>query len=474
MRDQRPVRRGRRRVLSRRGRLTIFVLAGLLAFVAGYAVHDDLGAEWPSTRGLPAVASGPAPAPDVAAAPPPAPDWLIERLPVGTADYAQLVAASGEASGAAPRPIAREISGHRVEYSFDPALTRRVLRILDRGRVARGHVIVLDPRTGRVLAYVATDVDEFPPQHNYPAASLVKVVTAAAALLHQPDAARRPCLYRGNRYRLTRSRVHRPQHGHEASLERALATSNNQCFAQLAVDAIGGSTLIRTIEEFGWLDPPAPGHAAGLIEPPGDDDYDLGRLGCGLSGCRITPLHAAQLGATLATGEQVTPWWVDRVLDEAGRPLRLPERPPPRRVMSAELAEELRSMLVRTTTNGTARSAFRDRRGRPKLGHVRVAGKTGNLTGSEPRGRYEWFVGVAPAERPTIAVAVLQLQSNLWWSKSSELAADVLAEIFCERGRCEAALAERFTGHLPKAAMPVLLSEQHDADRLPSVSTPAE
>jgi hypothetical protein len=58
-----------------------------------------------------------------------------------------------------------------------------------------------------------------------------------------------------------------------------------------------------------------------------------------------------------------------------------------------------------------------------------------------------------------VAIAVLQLQSNLWWSKSSELAADVLQEIFCDRGRCEASHADRFTGALGSAAAPVLLSD---------------
>ena len=88
-----------------------------------------------------------------------------------------------------------------------------------------------------------------------------------------------------------------------------------------------------------------------------------------------------------------------------------------------------------------------------------MAGKTGNITGADPHGRYEWFVGVAPAAEPTVAIAVLQLQSNLWWSKSSELAADILKEIFCEKGRCEARYAGRFTGSLGIAAAPVLLSD---------------
>ncbi len=346
----------------------------------------------------------------------------------------------------------------RVEYSIDSELTSRIFRILRLGRVKRGHVIVLDPQTGRVLAYASTAPEEFPPTRSYPAASLIKVVTAAAALELVPEEARRPCLFRGSPYRLTASRVRRPRSGREISLRGALATSNNQCFAQLAVGSLGVSAMFSAIDRFGWLDAAALGHDAGSATP-GESDYDLGRLGCGLAGCRITPLHAARLAATLATGEDLEPWWVDRVLDADGQQLELPARDPSQRVMRKELADELRSMLVRTTTRGTARSAFRDRRGRPKLGSIRVSGKTGNLSGTDPKGRYEWFIGTAPAERPSIAIAVLQVHGHLWWMKSSEIASEVLSEIFCEHRQCSAERARRYTGALGDTVAPVFLSE---------------
>ena len=218
---------------------------------------------------------------------------------------------------------------------------------------------------------------------------------------------------------------------------------------QLAVNAVGTDAMLDAIARFGWLEPPAPGHAAGSATA-GDDDYGLGRLGCGLAGCRITPLHAVQLASSLVSGELVEPWWVDRVVDVKGRSLDVPGRRPPRKIMTPELASQLRDMLVRTTTRGTARSAFRDRRGRPRLGDIRVAGKTGNLSGDSPSGRYEWFMGVAPAEAPTVAIAVLQLQSDLWWMRSSEIAAEVLSTIFCVDRECRAELASRYADEIPR------------------------
>ena len=333
----------------------------------------------------------------------------------------------------------------RVEYTMDVELTRRIFQRLRRGRVSHGHVVVIEPDSGRVLAYVSSDPETFPGTAHYPAASLVKIVTAAAALDGAPDQARQTCRYRGSPYRLTPSRVRPPRSGNEMSLERSLATSNNQCFAQLAVNAIGEDAMLSAIERFGWLDVPAPGHVAGTATA-GEGDYDLGRLGSGLAGARITPVHAAQLAASLARGRLVEPFWVDRVVDVHGRALPLPQTRPAREVMAPKLARELREMLVRTTTRGTARSAFRDRRGRKRLGDVRVAGKTGNLTGEDPYGRYEWFVGLAPAEAPKVAVAVLQLQSDLWWMRSSELGAEVLSTIFCDGRDCRAELASRYTG----------------------------
>jgi cell division protein FtsI/penicillin-binding protein 2 len=112
--------------------------------------------------------------------------------------------------------------------------------------------------------------------------------------------------------------------------------------------------------------------------------------------------------------------------------------------MTPELAEELRGMLTDTTRKGTARRAFRMRNGQPLLGPVEVAGKTGSLSGTDPKGRYEWFVGAAPAKRPEIAVAVLVVQGDQWWRSASQVAASVLQSVFCEGRKCSPELAARW------------------------------
>jgi cell division protein FtsI/penicillin-binding protein 2 len=358
----------------------------------------------------------------------------------------------------------RSAGAIRVEYSLDEALTDRIFEILRRGRVARGHAIVLDPRSGRLLAYVSTDPRDFPAERAYPSASIVKVLTAAAMLEEADRGAEIDCVYRGNKYRLHYRRLERPKQGHRATLEEALASSNNQCFSQWALHVLGEDRIRETLDRFGWLSPPAPGHEPGEMEPV-ESKLDLGRLGSGLDGIRVTPLHVASLATILTDGVAVEPWWIDRMLDASDASLPLPPRAPPRRVLSRPHADALREMMVATTTRGTARGAFRSRRGRPVLPGIRVAGKTGNLTGFDPHGRYEWFLALAPAEAPTIAVVVLQLQSNLWWSRSTELAADILKTVFCESRRCDERYAERFTGDLGEGTRPMLISELSTEER---------
>jgi hypothetical protein len=262
-----------------RGRITLATLVAL-AVGASYGILRSCGEGGGETVTLAEAL------PPVDAPPPIAPLRLLFDPPVSQGAL--------EEAGSVAVPEGRsDLRGPlRVEYTLNSDLTGSIRKILKRGRVALGHVLVMDPESGALLGYVSTDPEKFPPTRPYPAASLVKVITMAAALDSAPEAVERPCRYVGNKYRLTPGRVDPPRNGHSVSLSRALITSNNQCFAQLAVHAVGGRTLLGAIDRFGWLDVPGPGHAQGVITDPGDDSYALGRLGSGLGGARITPLHA--------------------------------------------------------------------------------------------------------------------------------------------------------------------------------------
>jgi membrane peptidoglycan carboxypeptidase len=345
----------------------------------------------------------------------------------------------------------------RLRYSLDPELTRAIWRIVEQGHVERAHIVVMDLETGALAAYVSTDPVTFPPDRAYPAASLVKVVTAAAALDAAPSLASGTCRFAGSPYVLTPKRVDPPQRGTEVTLQRALATSNNQCFAQWAVHRVGARGMLDAIDRFGLLSPPAPDHPPGDVEDPGDNAFKLGELGSGLDGLMITPLHAAQLAGTLAHGRLLEPHWIDAAFDANGEALAVASAPRERVVLSEALASQLRELLRETTERGTARRAFRSRRG-PLLPGIPVAGKTGSLSGTNPPGRYEWFAGVAPADNPQLAIAAVSVQGETWRMSGSQLAAQVFRAAFCPNGRCSASAVERLATR--RAGREALAQEQ--------------
>jgi TonB family protein len=302
----------------------------------------------------------------------------------------------------------------------------------------------MDPATGEVFAYVATDPQAFPATRAYPTASLMKLVTAAAVLRDAPGAARRDCRYLGSPYEVGAEQLIPPRSGGQVeSFEDALAISNNQCFARLAVRDVGRPALLAEIERVGLLASPAAGHPAGSVEPV-SDSLALGRLGSGLAGSFLSPLAAARLGAALARGELVEPYWIARVRDAAGELVAVPEAAAPRRIWEPEVAEALRRSLRGVTERGTARRAFRNERDEPLLGSVAVAGKTGTLRGENPKGLYQWFVGVAPAEEPRIAIATVVVhdlepsEHGGAGTNASQVAAETLRALFCDGAGCAA------------------------------------
>ncbi|TFG98696.1 MAG: TonB family protein [Myxococcales bacterium] len=346
-----------------------------------------------------------------------APGWLVERVERAT-----------------PSGDARERI--QVEYTIDRELEVSVREVLRRGGVQLGSVVLMDPVSGAVLAYVSTDPIAFPVTRTYPTASLAKVVTAAAVLRRAPAAAGRDCRYLGSPYTLGPAELVAPSRGGSVDpFWRALANSNNQCFARLAVGDVGAEAMLSEMASVGLLEAPAPGHPAGLFAPV-RDALDLGRLGSGLAGSFISPLAAVRLAAVLAHGELVRPHWIAHVQDAEGRSLALPAPEAPQRVWLPELADQLRELLVGVTTQGTARSAFLDARGAPLLGPVRVAGKTGTLSGENPAGVYQWFIGIAPADAPRLAISALVVDGGRGRHSASQIAAEVLHEIFCDSEVC--------------------------------------
>src|SRR5262245_4970456 len=315
--------RPRQRRMLRRGLLTIAAALGLVGWLCASLLPASGGDETGAAAGAPGVAAReplnpPASVPKAAV--PNRPGRVDPSLlapPTTRAAFGDLHIVDGQLE----REVVTQGGGLKLRYTLDPELSEAVWKSLERGRFPMANVVVMDPRSGAVLAYASTDPVRFPPDRTYPAASLVKVITAAATLDRAPQAAHEACRYVGSPWRLTRDRLSPPRRGNEVDMRKALATSNNQCFARWAVERVGSSALLAAIDRFGMLTTPALGHPEGLAHDPGEDVLALAQLGSGLDGLEITPLHAAQLAATLADGNLVQPRWVAGAWDQSGRKL---------------------------------------------------------------------------------------------------------------------------------------------------------
>jgi peptidoglycan glycosyltransferase len=106
----------------------------------------------------------------------------------------------------------------------------------------------------------------------------------------------------------------------------------------------------------------------------------------------------AMVAAAVANqGTVMVPNLVARIFDSDGNEVETIEPSVLDTAFTPETAFVMSQMMERVVTEGTGRQAA--------VPGIRVAGKTGTSTGVEGR-PHAWFIGFAPVDAPTIAVAV--------------------------------------------------------------------
>lgn len=320
--------------------------------------------------------------------------------------------------------------GREALLTIDPVLQQKMDWLLQDYDVPWGAVVALDPRSGRILAmaeHAAAEADggrAVALRPIAPAASVFKVVTAAALLEAGVPADEVVC-YHGGERRLVPAML-RPSSRDDAcvSLADALALSANVPFARLADRHLQPERLREVAERF-FFDRPLSLlgmelHTSPLELP--EEPFEFARTAAGFHrGVRMTPVHGALLAAAVGTGGTMP---LPRLVD-AFDDVEVQEEAEPIPVIEPGVAAALGEMMVRTVEGGTARVAFRER-GREVLGGMRVAGKTGSLFEYDPFRDATWFVGYAPAEAPTIAVAAVVLNEARWRIRAPYVAREAI------------------------------------------------
>ena len=327
-----------------------------------------------------------------------------------------------------------------LHYTIDPYLQAYMQKLLKSYSPDYGAFVAMDPQTGKVLSMLsfrknATATENFTLEARFPSASVFKVVTASAAIdgkKANPDTivpfnGANHTLYRKNVTDFSENRWTRYM-----TMREAFSRSVNTVFGKLGLFYVGPESLISYAEKFLFNkqihgDFPI---EMGQVKMDPEDPWSVASAASGFTlGNTMSPLQGALMASAIANdGVMMEPFLVNSVSDEQGLSLYSAEFKQASVIMTPESAAELRSLMAATVTNGTSRKSFRQTIRQARHDEVEMGGKTGSLTGLDPKGKCDWFVGYAIYNNKKIAVAALTVNEKNWKVKSSQLASFYLHE----------------------------------------------
>ena len=370
----------------------------------------------------------------------------------GRPGWATLIRDGRGDSHALPRGMRRAAeNGSQVVLTLDAdlqsILETHLARAVDTLRAVRGFGLFLDPRTGEVLA--AVDVPHLPAGRcrnwtftdQYEPGSTFKAVVAGAALeehLASPDqyfdAGGGVCDLGGGAI------FHDTHKRPGFTFRDAVRYSSNIVMGKLGL-IVGPERLYRYATSLGFGSVTGvgfPGEAGGKLRRPEDwSGRSCPTIAIGHEVC-VTPLQLAlAYGAIANGGVLMEPMLAREVRSGDGDIVRRFTPMASHRVFSEATTRTLREMLTAVVDSGTARPA--------RIPGFPIAGKTGTAqkydaaTGTYGRGLYlSSFVGMAPADHPTIVGVIVIDEPHSKHYYGGEIAAPVFREVILDLRRLPA------------------------------------
>jgi cell division protein FtsI/penicillin-binding protein 2 len=292
----------------------------------------------------------------------------------------------------------------RVQTSIDPSLQNYLSQKLDRKNSSHIGIVVMDPEDGRILSLVGFDKAD--PSNNpcldssFPAASIFKIVTAAAALEKGNLRLDSKLRYNGRKYTLYKSQLKekRNKYTNTITLKDAFAKSINPVFGKLGALHLGKTQLESYAESFGFNREInfevflAPSRTVITDEP-----YQWAEIACGFNRqTRMSPVHGALISATIFNrGKLIEPTIIETIRDEKGTELYQSRPAVVTQAFAPHTSAAMRELMKTTIRSGTVRGTFRKYRRDKIISRLEIGGKTGTINNKTDDIKYEWFVGYA-------------------------------------------------------------------------------
>ena len=337
--------------------------------------------------------------------------------------------------------------GNSVQLTINSRIQRAAEQALA-GRV--GAIVALDPRSGAVLAWASaptfdnTNIQAAIEAANasggadtsmydratlalYTPGSTFKVLTLASALENGLATLDTTYDSPGRMEIGGADVVSIGERGHgKISLAKAFALSSNTVFGQVA-DGLGAEKLVATARAFGYgqqLGLDFTTAASVMPNPEEMTEWELAWAGAGqpvgqghTPGPQATVMQNALMAATIANnGIAMNPYVVSQILAPDGTVLKTTRGHSLGQAVGSGTAEQVKQAMLDVVQNGTGSAAA--------IAGVKVAGKTGTAETNNANAN-STFVGFAPYDTPTVAIAVV-IEQN---AKGEESAAAVGGQV---------------------------------------------
>ena len=318
-----------------------------------------------------------------------------------------------------------------VDRDIQWVAAKAIADVVTSTRALSGTVIVMDPKTGQVLAHATAPT--FNPNNTskvslvamrnpsvqdvYEPGSTGKVMTLAAALEEKKIT---PETVLTIPYALKRSvktfHDHEPHPTQRLTTAGVLAVSSNTGSIKIG-EMLSNDTLYNYLTKFGIgvkTGSGLPGESRGILPKVADWSGTTAPTVAFGQGYSLTAMQATSVFATIANnGVRVSPTVIAGTSDSSGNYTPSATRESVR-VISADTATKMRLMMESVVSaNGTAPSAA--------IPGYRVAGKTGTAQRIDDtcgcyRGYTASFIGFAPADNPAYVISVtIQDPKGMHW-----------------------------------------------------------
>lgn len=301
-------------------------------------------------------------------------------------------------------------------------MERELEAVYRKFRAKGASAIVMDPRTGEILAMANRPTyDPNSPQKTtldsrrnralcdmFEPGSVFKIVAASAALEEEKFKESDRFFCENGSYKVANHILHDHQPHGWLTFSEVIAQSSNIGTTKIA-QSLGAQTIYRYASAFGFgknTGIAMPGEIPGVLkEPRFWSKTSIGAIPIGHE-VGVTALQLASAISVIANGGLLMkPYFLKSIRYSNGELVSETKTEEVRRVISPQTAKRLKDILVLVTEGGTGKLA--------RVTDFKVAGKTGTAQKIESNGLYSHskyiasFIGFAPADNPLIAIVII-------------------------------------------------------------------